>query len=154
MSNVPGVIPSAAAGVPLIPTKRTRLEYSTVAKTGYIDPAQPDIELLEKVLKTKTRFDLHKNSRQKQLKIAKKQPILTEKLTVITFNVRGIKECQHEFNELMHARHLTVAAVQETLLNKKSYRYKLPGYTVIESKSYQNLGGNELLIALKNNSDF
>ncbi|PVU87964.1 hypothetical protein BB561_006095 [Smittium simulii] len=39
MSNVPGVIPSAAAGVPLIPTKRTRLEYSTVAKTGYIDPA-------------------------------------------------------------------------------------------------------------------
>ncbi|PVU87703.1 hypothetical protein BB561_006208, partial [Smittium simulii] len=39
MSNVPGVIPSAAAGVPLIPTKRNRLEYSTVAKTGYIDPA-------------------------------------------------------------------------------------------------------------------
>ncbi|PVU87583.1 hypothetical protein BB561_006272 [Smittium simulii] len=39
MSNVPGVIPSAAAGVHLIPTKRTRLEYSTVAKTGYIDPA-------------------------------------------------------------------------------------------------------------------
>ncbi|PVU94664.1 hypothetical protein BB561_002386, partial [Smittium simulii] len=39
MSNVHGVIPSAAAGVPLIPTKRTRLEYSTVAKTGYIDPA-------------------------------------------------------------------------------------------------------------------
>ncbi|PVU91745.1 hypothetical protein BB561_004232 [Smittium simulii] len=35
MSNVPGVIPSAAAGVPLIPTKRTRLEYSTVAKTVY-----------------------------------------------------------------------------------------------------------------------
>ncbi|PVU85226.1 hypothetical protein BB561_006973, partial [Smittium simulii] len=34
MSNVPGVIPSAAAGVPLIPTKRTRLEYSTVAKTA------------------------------------------------------------------------------------------------------------------------
>ncbi|PVU90921.1 hypothetical protein BB561_004647 [Smittium simulii] len=33
MSNVPGVIPSAAARVPLIPTKRTRLEYSTVAKT-------------------------------------------------------------------------------------------------------------------------
>ncbi|PVU98193.1 hypothetical protein BB561_000056 [Smittium simulii] len=29
ISNVPGVIPSAAAGVPLIPTKRTRLEYST-----------------------------------------------------------------------------------------------------------------------------
>ncbi|PVU93754.1 hypothetical protein BB561_003054 [Smittium simulii] len=39
MSNVPGVIPSAAAGVHLIPTKRNRLEYSTVAKTGYIDPA-------------------------------------------------------------------------------------------------------------------
>ncbi|PVU86857.1 hypothetical protein BB561_006521, partial [Smittium simulii] len=37
--SVSGVIPSAAAGVPLIPTKRTRLEYSTVAKTGYIDPA-------------------------------------------------------------------------------------------------------------------
>ncbi|PVU94239.1 hypothetical protein BB561_002731 [Smittium simulii] len=31
---VSGVIPSAAAGVPLIPTKRTRLEYSTVAKTA------------------------------------------------------------------------------------------------------------------------
>ncbi|PVU97314.1 hypothetical protein BB561_000628 [Smittium simulii] len=39
MPKVSGVIPSAAAGVPLIPTKRTRLEYSTVAKTGYIDPA-------------------------------------------------------------------------------------------------------------------
>ncbi|PVU86284.1 hypothetical protein BB561_006760, partial [Smittium simulii] len=37
--QISGVIPSAAAGVPLIPTKRTRLEYSTVAKTGYIDPA-------------------------------------------------------------------------------------------------------------------
>ncbi|PVU89479.1 hypothetical protein BB561_005338, partial [Smittium simulii] len=35
MSNVPGVIPSAAAGVHLIPTKRTRLEYSTVAKTVF-----------------------------------------------------------------------------------------------------------------------
>ncbi|PVU95766.1 hypothetical protein BB561_001609 [Smittium simulii] len=34
MSNVPGVIPSAAAGVPLTPANRTRLEYSTVAKTG------------------------------------------------------------------------------------------------------------------------
>ncbi|PVU88442.1 hypothetical protein BB561_005859, partial [Smittium simulii] len=39
MPRVPGVIPSAAAGVPLTPAKRTRLEYSTVAKTGYIDPA-------------------------------------------------------------------------------------------------------------------
>ncbi|PVU87239.1 hypothetical protein BB561_006418 [Smittium simulii] len=39
MSNVPGVIPSAAAEVPLTPAKRTRLEYSTVAKTGLIDPA-------------------------------------------------------------------------------------------------------------------
>ncbi|PVU90896.1 hypothetical protein BB561_004665 [Smittium simulii] len=37
MSKVPGVIPSAAAGVPLTPAKRTRLEYSTVAKTGLID---------------------------------------------------------------------------------------------------------------------
>ncbi|PVU91875.1 hypothetical protein BB561_004155 [Smittium simulii] len=35
MSNVPGAIPSNAAGVPLIPTKRTRLEYSTVAKTAF-----------------------------------------------------------------------------------------------------------------------
>ncbi|PVU96551.1 hypothetical protein BB561_001110 [Smittium simulii] len=35
MSNVPGVIPSAAAEVPLTPTKRTRLEYSTVAKTAF-----------------------------------------------------------------------------------------------------------------------
>ncbi|PVU92198.1 hypothetical protein BB561_003989, partial [Smittium simulii] len=34
MSNVPGVIPSAAAEVPLTPAKRTRLEYSTVAKTS------------------------------------------------------------------------------------------------------------------------
>ncbi|PVU86795.1 hypothetical protein BB561_006543 [Smittium simulii] len=39
MSNVHGVIPSAAAGVPLTPAKRTRLEYSTAAKTGLIDPA-------------------------------------------------------------------------------------------------------------------
>ncbi|PVU88769.1 hypothetical protein BB561_005711 [Smittium simulii] len=86
---------------------------------------------------------------QNQLKITKKQPILTEQLTVITFKVRGIKGYQHEFNELMRARQHTVVAVQETLLNKR-----LPGYTVIESKSDQNLGGNGLLIALKNNSDF
>ncbi|PVU89005.1 hypothetical protein BB561_005612 [Smittium simulii] len=33
MSNVPGVIPSAAAGMPYHSAKRTRLEYSTVAKT-------------------------------------------------------------------------------------------------------------------------
>ncbi|PVU86896.1 hypothetical protein BB561_006509 [Smittium simulii] len=32
MSNVPGVIPSAAAGVPLIPTKRTRLENDISSK--------------------------------------------------------------------------------------------------------------------------
>ncbi|PVU88202.1 hypothetical protein BB561_005975 [Smittium simulii] len=42
MSNVPGVIPSAAAGVPLIPTKRTRLEYSTVAKTAIKDSVKPN----------------------------------------------------------------------------------------------------------------
>ncbi|PVU89593.1 hypothetical protein BB561_005258 [Smittium simulii] len=39
MPRVPGVIPSAAAGVPYHSAKRTRLEYSTVAKTGLIDPA-------------------------------------------------------------------------------------------------------------------
>ncbi|PVU89261.1 hypothetical protein BB561_005460 [Smittium simulii] len=39
MLNVPGVIPSATADVSLTPAKRTRLEYSTVAKTGLIDPA-------------------------------------------------------------------------------------------------------------------
>ncbi|PVU93541.1 hypothetical protein BB561_003220 [Smittium simulii] len=33
MPKVPGVIPSAAAEVSLTPAKRTRLEYSTVAKT-------------------------------------------------------------------------------------------------------------------------
>ncbi|PVU93532.1 hypothetical protein BB561_003214 [Smittium simulii] len=38
MSKVPGVIPSAAAGVPLTPAKRTRLEYSTVAKTDNSTP--------------------------------------------------------------------------------------------------------------------
>ncbi|PVU87697.1 hypothetical protein BB561_006211 [Smittium simulii] len=82
---------------------------------------------------------MHKNIRQKQLKIAKKQPILTEKLTFCTYNVRGIKGCQHEFNELMRARQPTVVSVQETLLNKKSYRYKLQGYTVIESKYKEKL---------------
>ncbi|PVU93101.1 hypothetical protein BB561_003469 [Smittium simulii] len=34
MPNVPVAIPSAAAEVPLTPAKRTRLEYSTVAKTA------------------------------------------------------------------------------------------------------------------------
>ncbi|PVU94688.1 hypothetical protein BB561_002348 [Smittium simulii] len=79
-------------------------------------------------------------------------PDLIEKLTFCTYNVRGIKGCQHEFNELIRARQPTAVAVQEILLNKKSYRYKLPEYTVIVSKSDQNIGGNELLIALKNNS--
>ncbi|PVU93371.1 hypothetical protein BB561_003298 [Smittium simulii] len=81
----------------------------------------PEIEFFEKILKTKARFDIHKNNRQNPPKSAKKQPNL-------------------------------VVAVQETLLNKKSYRYRLPGYTVIESKSDHNLGGNGLLIAFKNNS--
>ncbi|PVU85854.1 hypothetical protein BB561_006888 [Smittium simulii] len=39
MSNVPGAIPSAAAGMPYHSAKRTRLEYSTVVKTGLIDPS-------------------------------------------------------------------------------------------------------------------
>ncbi|PVU92735.1 hypothetical protein BB561_003639 [Smittium simulii] len=34
MSNVPGVVPSAAAGVPYHSAKRTRVEYSNVSKTG------------------------------------------------------------------------------------------------------------------------
>ncbi|PVU93719.1 hypothetical protein BB561_001615 [Smittium simulii] len=38
MPKVPGVISSAAAGMPYHSAKRTRLEYSTVAKTGLIDP--------------------------------------------------------------------------------------------------------------------
>ncbi|PVU92093.1 hypothetical protein BB561_004042 [Smittium simulii] len=43
MQKVPGVIPSSAAGVPYHSAKRTRLEYSTVAKTGLIDPvSKPD----------------------------------------------------------------------------------------------------------------
>ncbi|PVU89789.1 hypothetical protein BB561_005163, partial [Smittium simulii] len=37
--GVPGVIPSAADGLPYHSAKRTRLEYSTVVKTGLIDPA-------------------------------------------------------------------------------------------------------------------
>ncbi|PVU86334.1 hypothetical protein BB561_006740 [Smittium simulii] len=46
MSNVPGVIPSAAAVVPLTPAKRTRLEYSTVAKSGRLSflKCNPDQE--------------------------------------------------------------------------------------------------------------
>ncbi|PVU90352.1 hypothetical protein BB561_004905, partial [Smittium simulii] len=40
MPKVPGAIPSAAAGVPYNSAKRTRLEYSTFAKTGLIDPAK------------------------------------------------------------------------------------------------------------------
>ncbi|PVU86895.1 hypothetical protein BB561_006508 [Smittium simulii] len=36
--TIPGVIPCAAAGIPYYSSKRTRLEYSTVAKTGLIDP--------------------------------------------------------------------------------------------------------------------
>ncbi|PVU95553.1 hypothetical protein BB561_001761 [Smittium simulii] len=98
------------------------------------------------------RFDIHKNNRQNPPKSAKKQPNLSENLTFFTYNIRGIKGCQHEFNELIRNRQPTVVAVQETLINKKSYRYRLPGYTVIESKSDHNLGGNGLLIALKNNS--
>ncbi|PVU92246.1 hypothetical protein BB561_003958 [Smittium simulii] len=38
MPKVPGVIPSAAAGMPYHSEKCTSLEYSTVAKTGLIDP--------------------------------------------------------------------------------------------------------------------
>ncbi|PVU93702.1 hypothetical protein BB561_003096 [Smittium simulii] len=38
MSKVPGVIPSAAAGVPYHSTKRTRLEYRTVVKPVLIAP--------------------------------------------------------------------------------------------------------------------
>ncbi|PVU94930.1 hypothetical protein BB561_002176 [Smittium simulii] len=37
-TKLPGVIPSSAAEVPLTPAKRTRLEYITTAKTGLIDP--------------------------------------------------------------------------------------------------------------------
>ncbi|PVU93427.1 hypothetical protein BB561_003292 [Smittium simulii] len=37
-SNVQNVIPSAAAELPFLSKKRTRLEYSTVAKKGLIDP--------------------------------------------------------------------------------------------------------------------
>ncbi|PVU93650.1 hypothetical protein BB561_003140 [Smittium simulii] len=61
MPKVPGVIPSAAAGVPYHSAKRTRLEYSTVAKTDYIDPAT----------KNNYNFNFSKQNSQKNDKISK-----------------------------------------------------------------------------------
>ncbi|PVU97736.1 hypothetical protein BB561_000370 [Smittium simulii] len=75
MPKVPGVIPSAAAGVPLIPTKRTRLEYSTVAKTGLIDPPKKS-----------------KNQKKKFEKISKKNKMITNpKLSAKNYTEVSIK---------------------------------------------------------------
>ncbi|PVU95377.1 hypothetical protein BB561_001855 [Smittium simulii] len=72
MSNVPGVIQSAAAGVPLIPTKRTRLEYSTVAKTAPKNAMETKINNLF--------VDINKNINQKAQKKFKEPEEHTIKL--------------------------------------------------------------------------
>ncbi|PVU90084.1 hypothetical protein BB561_005023, partial [Smittium simulii] len=62
VSNVSGVIPSAAAGGPYHSAKRTRLEYSTVTKTGLIEP----------VLKTNYYFNFELKKTEKNTKKIKK----------------------------------------------------------------------------------
>ncbi|PVU88598.1 hypothetical protein BB561_005763, partial [Smittium simulii] len=61
MPKVPGVIPSAAAGLPYHSAKRTRLEYSTVAKTAKKN---------QKPQKTTKKFEKNK-------KISKKNNMIT-----------------------------------------------------------------------------
>ncbi|OMJ14418.1 hypothetical protein AYI70_g7880 [Smittium culicis] len=45
-----------------------------------------------------------------------------------------------------------IIALQETFLNKKTYRYRIPGYTTIESKADLTKGGTGLLLAVRNQS--
>ncbi|OMJ20951.1 LINE-1 reverse transcriptase-like protein [Smittium culicis] len=43
-------------------------------------------------------------------------------------------------------------ALQETFLNKKTYRYRIPGYNTIDSKADLTKGGTWLLLAVRNQS--
>ncbi|OLY79349.1 hypothetical protein AYI68_g6585 [Smittium mucronatum] len=60
----------------------------------------------------------------------------------MTFNIRGIKSTRPELEILLKKNIPDVILIQETLLSKKSYRYKIPGYTTIESKADLTRGAN------------
>ncbi|OLY84806.1 hypothetical protein AYI68_g1020, partial [Smittium mucronatum] len=53
----------------------------------------------------------------------------------MTFNVSGIKNSGKELEYYLHSARPDIVAHQETFLNKKSFRYRLPGYTCIEAKT-------------------
>ncbi|OLY81025.1 hypothetical protein AYI68_g4872, partial [Smittium mucronatum] len=63
----------------------------------------------------------------------------------MTFNVRGIKNSGEELEYYLNSAQPDILALQETFLNKKSYRYRLPGYTCIEAKTDIAKGGTGLL---------
>ncbi|OLY78933.1 hypothetical protein AYI68_g7008, partial [Smittium mucronatum] len=54
---------------------------------------------------------------------------------MMTYNVRGIKSVKEELDLYLQHNNPDIVALQETFLNKKSYRCRLPGYTTIESKA-------------------
>ncbi|OLY81997.1 hypothetical protein AYI68_g3890, partial [Smittium mucronatum] len=68
------------------------------------------------------------------------------------FNVRGIKNSGEELGYYLHSARPDILALQETFLNKKLFRYRLPGYTCIEAKTDIAKGGTGLLLAVRNKS--
>ncbi|OMJ08096.1 hypothetical protein AYI69_g11203 [Smittium culicis] len=84
-------------------------------------------------------------------KVSKKQSSSHDTLKVNTYNIRSIKNSKEELEHYLSSCKPDILVLQETFLNKKSYRCRLPGYTCIEAKADLTKGGIGLLIAVKNN---
>ncbi|PVU96694.1 hypothetical protein BB561_001028 [Smittium simulii] len=164
MSNVPGDIPSAAAGIPWIPTKRTRLEYSTVAKTGYIDPAtkndykhdmhyndalEPLIDDILEWLNCKLGAHCRKEIIKKIRKSSKNKKH-TKKNS--NSNFKSIYNKVEDLELILNKTNPAVLCLQETHLSEKTSLLRLKGYTCVESKKNLTKTGLGLLIAVQNRS--
>ncbi|OMJ09775.1 hypothetical protein AYI69_g10511, partial [Smittium culicis] len=75
---------------------------------------------------------------------------------VMTYNIQGIKSIKEDLEHYLNfsksdSAKPDILALQETLLTKKTYRCRIPGYTCIEAKADHAKGGTGLLLAIRNN---
>lgn len=117
-----------------------------------INISKNDISKIEKSLQAKIRYEINKKYRKNTNNNFKKNTKQFSSLTVMTLNIRGIKSAKPELELLLLKKQPDVLVLQETFLNKKTHRCKIPGYTCIESKADLTKGGNGLLIAVRNKS--
>ena len=70
----------------------------------------------------------------------------TPRKSILTFNVNGINNKHTEVSALLEGREVGIAALQETLVDRNTFKLRMPGYEVYERAKTKDFRGQALLI--------